>query len=180
MSTSHAPEGGRKMSLTMKVMIGMVAGLAVGVIFNTVNSEFINDTIVNGLFTMVGTMFVNALKMLVVPLVIFSLICGVTGIGDIRVLGRVGGKSFALYMFTTAVAIAVAMTLAVIVGPGTGFDMAGVDTSGVEAAEAPTVWEVFANIVPTNPIAAFTNGEMLQIIFYVIIVGIAALMLGDR
>ncbi|MEN3791281.1 dicarboxylate/amino acid:cation symporter [Fulvimarina sp. MAC3] len=168
------------MSLTMKIMIGMVAGVIVGVVFNMLDIAFINETIVAGFFGMIGTMFVNALKMLVVPLVIFSLLCGVMGIGDIRVLGRVGGKSFALYMMTTAIAIAVAITIALVVGPGQGFTMEGVDASGIQAKEAPTVWQVFANIVPSNPIAAFTNGEMLQIIFYVIIVGIAALMLGDR
>ncbi|WP_202814192.1 dicarboxylate/amino acid:cation symporter [Fulvimarina pelagi] len=164
----------------MKIFIGMIAGVVVGVIFNMLDIAFVNETIVAGFFGMIGTMFVNALKMLVVPLVIFSLLCGVMGIGDIRVLGRVGGKSFALYMMTTAIAIGVAITIALFVGPGQGFTMEGVDASGIEAKEAPTVWQVFANIVPSNPIAAFTNGEMLQIIFYVIIVGIAALMLGDR
>ncbi len=180
MNTLQTASGGKKMSLTMKVLIGMALGLLVGIAINTVNVPFIDEHIVNGLFAMVGKMFVNALKMLVVPLVIFSLICGVTGIGDIRVLGRVGGKSFVLYLFTTAVAIAVAISIAILIGPGAGFDMTGVDTSGVAGKEAPTVWAVFAGIVPTNPIAAFANGEMLQIIFYVIIIGIAALMLGDK
>ena len=161
------------MSLTMKILIGMIAGVVVGVVCNAVGNSFVNETIIAGFLGMIGTMFVNALKMLVVPLVVFSLICGVTGIGDIKVLGRVGGKSFALYIMTTAVAIALAITIALVVAPG-------VDTSGITAKEAPTVWEVFANIVPTNPINAFAQGEMLQIIFYVIIVGIAALMLGER
>jgi Na+/H+-dicarboxylate symporter len=180
MSTATLGSGGGRMSLTAKVMIGMVAGVITGVVFNALDSAFINETIVAGLFGMVGTMFVNALKMLVVPLVIFSLICGVMGIGDIRILGRVGGKSFGLYLFTTAVAIAVAISLALLVGPGKGFVMEGVEAGAVETAEAPTVWQVFANIVTTNPIAAFASGEMLQIIFYVIVIGIAALMLGDR
>lgn len=168
------------MSLTMKILIGMIAGVVVGVVCNAVGNSFVNETIIAGFLGMIGTMFVNALKMLVVPLVVFSLICGVTGIGDIKVLGRVGGKSFALYIMTTAVAIALAITIALVVAPGAGFTMDGVDTSGITAKEAPTVWEVFANIVPTNPINAFAQGEMLQIIFYVIIVGIAALMLGER
>jgi len=84
------------MSLTAKVMAGMVLGPIVGVIFNLIDSAFINTHVVGGLFAMIGKMFVNALKMLVVPLVIFSQLCGVMGIGDIRVLGRVGGKSLAL------------------------------------------------------------------------------------
>ncbi|MEO1545027.1 MAG: dicarboxylate/amino acid:cation symporter, partial [Pseudomonadota bacterium] len=98
----------------------------------------------------------------------------------IRLLGRVGGKAFVLYLATTAIAISVAITLAIIIGPGAGFDMAGVEVGEIAAKSAPTVWDVFAGIVPTNPIAAFAQGEMLQIIFYVIVIGIAALMLGDQ
>ncbi len=166
------------MSLTMKVMIGMGLGIVVGVILNTIDVAFLNDNLVGGLLAMIGTMFVNALKMLVVPLVFFSLITGVTGIGDIRVLGRVGGKSFGLYMLTTAIAIAVAILLASVIGPGQGFVMEGIDTGNVTAAEAPTVWDVFAGIVPTNPIAAFAAGEMLQVIFYTVVLGVALLSMG--
>lgn len=168
-----------KMSLTTKIMIGMVAGLIFGVIANRINVPFINDYLVDGLFHMIGTAFVNALKMLVVPLVVFSLLTGVFGISDVRLLGRVGGKAFGLYILTTAVAIAVAIAIALLIGPGVGFTMEGVDTSNVQTAEAPSVWMVFANIVPTNPVAALANGEMLQIIFYVIVVGVAGLMLGE-
>jgi len=174
------PGGGGKMSLTVKVLIGMAAGLVLGVIFNMIDSEFINTHIAGGLFAMIGKMFVNALKMLVVPLVFFSLICGVTGIGDIRVLGRVGGKSLVLYIMTTALAISIAIILALMVGPGVGFDMQGVDTSGITGKEAPSVWDVFANIVPTNPVAAFANGDMLQVIFYTVVLGVAVLMLGRK
>lgn len=179
-TTTTTPPGDGKMSLTMKIMLAMGLGILVGVVFNTVNIPFINDYIVAGFFGMIGTMFVNALKMLVVPLVFFSLIGGVAGIGDVRVLGRVGTKSFGLYIFTTALAITVALVLATLIGPGKGFDMTGIDASGISAATAPSVWGVFAAIVPTNPIAAFASGEMLQVIFYTVILGIAVLMLGDR
>ncbi|WP_207208109.1 dicarboxylate/amino acid:cation symporter [Salipiger sp. IMCC34102] len=172
--------GGGGMSLTSKIMIAMGLGIVVGVILNTIDNDFLNTQIVAGFFGMIGTMFVNALKMLVVPLVFFSLLGGVTGIGDIRVLGRVGSKSFGLYLFTTALAITVALVLATLIGPGRGFDMTGIDVSGINAAEAPTVWAVFAAIVPTNPIQAFASGEMLQVIFYTVVLGIAVLMLGGR
>ncbi|KGJ04467.1 Na+/H+-dicarboxylate symporter [Paracoccus halophilus] len=168
------------MSLTSKIMLGMVGGLVLGAILNMTGSASLNAWLVDGIFYMIGTAFVNGLKMLVVPLVVFSLICGVLGIGDIRVLGRVGGKSFVLYILTTAIAIATAILLGLLIGPGEGFVMEGVDTSGVTAAEAPSVWQVFANIVPSNPVAALATGDMLQIIFYVIVVGIAALMLGEQ
>ena len=169
-----------KRSLTTKVVIGMILGLILGIILNIIDSPFINEHLVGGLFAMIGKMFINALKMLVVPLVVFSLICGVAGIGDIRLLGRVGGLSFALYITTTAIAITLAIALATIIGPGSGFDMSGISVPGLAAKQAPSVWDVFAAIIPTNPIAAFADGKMLQIIFYVIIIGIAALMLGDR
>ena len=73
---------GPRMSLTVKVMIGMVSGIIVGLIFNQIGSDFIATYVTGGLFAMIGKMFVNALKMLVVPLVFFSLICGVAGIGE--------------------------------------------------------------------------------------------------
>ena len=151
------------MSLTTKIMLGMAGGLIVGVILNMLGSASLNGWLVDGLFSMVGAAFVNGLKMLVVPLVVFSLICGVLGIGDIRVLGRVGGKSFVLYIATTAIAIATAIMLGVLIGPGKGFSMEGVDTSGITAADAPTVWQVFANIVPSNPVAAMASGESRKI-----------------
>lgn len=172
--------GGNQMSLTAKIMIAMGLGIVVGVILNQINNDFLNTQLVGGFFAMVGTMFVNALKMLVVPLVFFSLLGGVTGIGDIRVLGRVGTKSFFLYLTTTAIAIAVAILLATIIGPGKGFSMEGIEVAEITAREAPTVWTVFAGIVPTNPIAAFAAGEMLQVIFYTIVFGVAVLMLGGK
>lgn len=179
-TTTSQSEPVKHMSLTTKVIIGMLSGLAVGVLFNALDIAFINEHIVGGLFGMIGKMFVNALKMLVVPLVVFSLLCGVAGIGDVRLLGRVGGKAFVLYLTTTAIAITVAILLALVIGPGKGFEMTGIDTSGMTGKAAPSVWDVFAGIVPTNPIASLVNGEMLQIIFYVVVVGIAALMLGDK
>ena len=102
--TEAAKTGGGS-SLTTKIMVAMALGVATGLIFNRMGSPFIDEQIVGGLFAMIGKMFVNALKMLVVPLVIFSLLTGVMGIGDIRALGRVGGRAFVLYILTTAIAI---------------------------------------------------------------------------
>ncbi|MBP0481311.1 dicarboxylate/amino acid:cation symporter [Sagittula salina] len=178
--TTVPRSGDRRMSLTTKIMLAMGLGLVFGVIFNALDSDAIDKHLVGGLFHMVGRMFVNALQMLVVPLVFFSLICGVAGIGDVRILGRVGGKSFGLYLATTATAIAVAILIALVVAPGQGFVMEGVDTSGVTGKDAPSVWDTFANVIPRNPVAAFASGEMLQIIFYTIVLGVAVLMMGER
>jgi len=172
----------KKMSLTVKVLLGMVLGIIVGLVINLtgMNSPggFIDTYIVNGLFHVVGKMFVNALKMLVVPLVFFSLICGVCGIGDIRMLGRVGGKSFALYMMTTAIAIATAILIAASFGIGKGMDQ--VSDSAFSGKESPPLSQVIIDLIPTNPINAMANGEMLPIIFFAILVGISMLLVGTK
>ena len=170
------------MSLTVKVVIGMIVGLVVGLIINIagLNTEggFTNEYIVNGVFLVVGKMFISALKMLVVPLVLLSLISGVCGIGHLSTLGRVGGKSFLLYLMTTAIAIATAMAIAFVAAPGKG--MNAETTASFSGKEAPPLSEVLINIVPTNPVQALAESEMLQIIFFAILLGISILMVGKK
>ena len=170
------------MTLTTKVLLGMALGIIVGLGINVLGlaseGSFIQAYLIDGLFGVVGSLFVNALKMLVVPLVLFSLISGVCGIGDIRLLGRIGTKAFGLYMLTTAVAIASALAIAGVLGIGKG--MNADTTANFEGAEAPPLSEVLINIVPSNPIAAMAEGEMLSIIFFSILVGISLLMVGKR
>ncbi|WP_265089873.1 dicarboxylate/amino acid:cation symporter [Psychrobacter sp. H8-1] len=124
----------------------------------------------------IGKLFVNSLKMLVVPLVLISLICGVCGIGDIRLLGRIGTKTFLIYMMTTALAIATAIGLGSLFGIGKGMDIA--TEAAFEAKSAPPLLDVFSNIIPSNPISAMANGDMLSIIFFAILIGISILMVG--
>jgi len=171
----------KKMSLTTKVLIGMGLGIVVGLAINLLglNAEgsFINEYVV-GFFHIVGKMFVTSLKMLVVPLVFFSLITGVIGIGDINALGKVGGKSFALYMLTTAIAIAVGIGLAATIGIGSGVHMT--TEASFTAKEAPALSAVLIDIIPSNAINAMALGKMLQIIFFSILVGISILMVGKK
>ena len=172
----------KKMSLTVKVLLGMALGIIVGLIVNItgLNSagSFINEYFVNGLLLVVGTMFVNSLKMLVVPLVFFSLICGVCGIGDIRMLGRVGGKSFALYLMTTALAIATAIIIAASFGIGQGMNQT--TEAEFSGKESPPLSQVLIDIIPSNPISAMANGDMLPIIFFSILLGISMLLVGKK
>ena len=172
----------KKMSLTIKVLIGMGLGILLGLFFNlsglNAAGSFVNEYIVNGLFHVVGKMFVNALKMLVVPLVFFSLICGVCGIGDIRMLGRVGTKAFALYMMTTAIAIATAIIIAVSFGIGQGMDIAS--DAAFSGKESPPLTDVIIGIIPTNPVKAMAAGDMLPLIFFAILTGISMLMVGRK
>ncbi len=175
----HNPKA---MSLTVKVVVGMIAGIIVGLTINIANLNteggLVNEYIVNGVFLVVGKMFISALKMLVVPLVLFSLISGVCGIGHLSTLGRVGGKSFLLYLLTTAIAIATAMSIAIIAAPGKG--MNAETTASFTGKDAPPLSDVLINIVPTNPVQALANSEMLQIIFFAILLGISILMVGKK
>ncbi|NNF79748.1 MAG: dicarboxylate/amino acid:cation symporter [Rhizobiales bacterium] len=170
------------MNLTMQVLLGMSLGIVVGLIFNLTGlnapGSFVNEYIVNGAFHVVGKMFVNALKMLVVPLVFFSLICGVCGIGNIKALGRVGSKSFGLYMLTTAIAIATAIIIAAFSGIGEGMNQESAAT--FSGKEAPPLSQVLIDIVPSNPLNAMANGDMLPIIFFSILVGISLLLVGHK
>ena len=170
------------MNLTVKVLIGMVLGIVAGLFLNlaglNVTGSFVQVYVVNGALHVAGKMFVSALQMLVVPLVFFSLICGVCGIGNIKTLGRVGSKAFGLYMLTTAIAVTTAIVVAASVGIGKGMNqVADVQFSG---AEAPPLSDVLISIIPANPIGAMANGDMLPIIFFSILVGISMLMVGHK
>lgn len=170
----------KNMGLTGKILVAMALGIVLGLFLNYsgLNAEggFINTYLVNGLFGIIGKLFVNSLKMLVVPLVLISLICGVCGIGDIRLLGRIGSKTFFMYMLTTALAIATAIGLGSLFGIGKGMNIARDAT--FDAPEAPPLIDVFSNIIPANPISAMANGDMLSIIFFAILIGISILMVG--
>ena len=168
------------MTTTTKILIWMAAGLVLGSLINAFASDvaFIQDYFINGLFHVVGAMFITGLKMLVVPLVTFSLICGVYGIGDINKLGRVGVKAFGLFILTTALAITLALTVAAIVGPGQGFELAG-QQGEFTAPVAPPLTQVIIDLIPGNPVAAYAEGNMLQIIFFTILFAVCMLMVGE-
>ena len=168
------------MTITNKILIWMAAGLVLGSLINAFAADvaFIQDYFVKGLFHVVGSMFITALKMLVVPLVTFSLICGVCGIGDINKLGRVGIKAFLLFLLTTALAITLAITVAGIVGPGQGFELVG-NHGDFVAPVAPPLTQVIIDLIPGNPVAAYAEGNMLQIIFFTILFSVCMLMAGE-
>ncbi|MGR9100676.1 MAG: dicarboxylate/amino acid:cation symporter, partial [Gammaproteobacteria bacterium] len=171
----------KKYSITGKILIAMGIGLLLGSLINLffADTYFVQTYLVRGVFHVVGAGFVNALKMLVVPLVTFSLICGVCGIGDVGILGRVGLKTFGLYLLTTAMAVTLALIVAVLTGPGEDFEIPVAAAGGFKPIPAPPLVEVFINIVPDNPVKAFAEGNMLQIIFFVILFALAMLMTGE-
>lgn len=131
---------------------------------------------VDGLFKVGGEIFVASLRMLVVPLVFVSLICGTCSLKDTTKLGRIGGKTIALYLLTTAIAISFAMFLALLVNPGEGVNMAANTT--FTSREAPSLADVFIQMFPSNPFASFAQGNMLQVIIFALLFGIATALSG--
>lgn len=117
--------------------------------------------------------------MMVVPLVFVSLVVGVTALSDIQTLGRIGVKALGLYLATTAIAVSIALSLAVLVEPGRGFD-AGATAASFTGKEAPPFTQVLIDMVPTNPVAAMAEGNMLQIIVFALLFGVAITMSGAR
>ncbi|MDN2661950.1 dicarboxylate/amino acid:cation symporter [Psychromonas sp. 14N.309.X.WAT.B.A12] len=163
----------QKMSLTKKVLIGMGIGILTGFLIRSVlaDVDFVQDYIVNGLFYVGGKIFIATLKMLVVPLIFISLVCGTSSLKDMSTLGRLGGKTLAFYMATTAIAITLAIFMANIFEPGVGVDLAQATTYATK--DAPSLGDVIINMFPTNPINAMAAGNTLQIIVFAILFGIA-------
>ena len=169
------------MNLANKVLVALALGIAVGLCFNISglgSHPWVESNIINGVFLLVGKLFVNALKMLVVPLVLFSLIPGIIGIGDVRLLGRIGTKAVVLYLVTTAIVITTAVTFAASFGIGKGMTVPSeADFTG---RESQSFIDILIGIIPTNPIAALANGDMLAIIFFSIFFGIALLSVAKE
>ncbi|WP_404394704.1 dicarboxylate/amino acid:cation symporter [Pseudoalteromonas phenolica] len=179
-----------KMSLTTRIMLGMVAGVFLGLLFQFILGDkedvliplglfdlAVKGFFVDGLFHIGGQIFIASLKMLVVPLVFISLVCGTCSLSDPKKLGRLGGKSIALYLTTTAIAITVAISLALLVSPGVGYDVP--TEAAFDAKQAPTLTQVIINMFPTNPINAMAEGNMLQVIVFALLFGIAMALSGE-
>ncbi|EOK5762780.1 dicarboxylate/amino acid:cation symporter [Vibrio vulnificus] len=163
----------KPMSLTGRVILGMVAGILTGFAIRALFADngFVDAYIVNGLFEVGGKIFIASLKMLVVPLIFVSLVCGTSSLKDISTLGRMGGKTLAFYITTTAVAITLALTMGTVFQPGSGADLTA--ASSFKSAEAPSLGQVIIDMFPTNPISAMAEGKTLQVIVFALLFGIA-------
>lgn len=158
-----------KLNLTTKIFIGLIVGIIVGLGF-TSNPAFLETFI-----KPVGTLFINLIKLVIVPLVLASLVVGAASIGDPKKLGRIGGKTLSYYLLTTAFAVTIGLLLGTILNPGAGLSIpAG---AAAEAKEVPKLIDTVLNIVPSNPLKALVDGNMLQIIVFALLLGIAVTML---
>lgn len=165
--------------LTVQIFIGLLVGALVGLFFNILSlneSLFVQNVFINGIFHAGGQIFLRSLQLLVVPIVLVSLVCGTAGLGDLKQLGRIGGKTVGLYLLTTASAISLALLTALLISPGSGFNLE--TEAEFSVAQAPPLIETFINIIPRNPIDAMAQGEMLQIILFSILLGLAITLAG--
>ncbi len=160
------------MLLWKQIAIALVLGVAFGIALNASGNPGIAASVKH-----VGTLFVSAIKMLIVPLIFVSLVCGMTSVSDIGRMGRIGLKAIFFYLCTTAFAIVIGLAMGIIFAPGVGVDLSS--AVAVEPAQAPPFIQTVLNIIPTNPFAAAADGNVLQIIFFAIMFGLAINLVGD-
>ncbi|WP_390504670.1 dicarboxylate/amino acid:cation symporter, partial [Staphylococcus pseudintermedius] len=179
--------------LTVKIIIALILGIALGSIFNFyVESKFVGF-IDQYVFNVIGQIFLNLIFMLVVPVVFVSIVLGVIGVGDPKLLGGIGLKTLVFFLSTTAIAITLAMCLALIVKPGAGHSdllkseevttyQKKLDDQKATGASPinQTFDQTLINFFPKNAIQSMTTGNMLQIITFAIFVGIGIMMVGER
>jgi Na+/H+-dicarboxylate symporter len=162
----------KKLQLTTKIFIGLALGILLGIILQP------NPDIAVKFVKPFGTLFLNLIKLVIVPLVFSSLVVGTCSMDDVRKLGRIGGKTVAYYLLTTAFAVTIGLILANLSNVGGGFSIP-VDAK-VEIAEAPNVIDTLLNIIPSNPLKALVDGNMLQIIAFALIIGAGIIGIGEK
>ena len=165
----------KKIGLTTKIFIALLLGAVFGIVlcYLIPDSKVKNDIIVEGILYVIGQGFIRLMKMLVVPLVFCSLVCGSMAIGDTKKLGTVGVRTLVFYLATTALAVTVALSVGNLINPGIGLDMSAIKTSAstVETMEATSLTDTILNIIPDNPINSLASGTMLQVIVFALIIG---------
>ncbi|MGP1586648.1 MAG: dicarboxylate/amino acid:cation symporter, partial [Schwartzia sp. (in: firmicutes)] len=161
------------MNLSVKIFIALVASVIVGLIAGPESLPFIKHWIAP-----IGTIFINLIKMMIVPVVFTSLVVGMTSLGDTHTLGRIGIKTVGIYLVTTAVAIVIGFAVAIIGQPGAGMIMTGDAT--VTVKEAPSIMEVFVGMIPTNPVDAMAKAQILPVIVFALFVGVGILQVGGE
>ncbi|BAP55131.1 sodium:dicarboxylate symporter [Thioploca ingrica] len=163
-----------KKNLTQQILTAMLLGGVVGGILNFWVEIAAIQWLVNNVFQVIGQIFVRLLNMLVVPLVFVSLVGGVVALGDVGKLGRLGGKTLLFFLATTMAAIALALIMATIVAPGQGYHLETHPT--YSANTPPSIAQTIIELVPNNPIQAMAQGQMLPLIIFSLLFGIAVLM----
>lgn len=161
----------KKLSLATKTFIGFGLGIVIGLVFGE------KATIVKPL----GTIFLNMIKMIVVPMVFFSITAGVASLGDLKKLRNIGVKVVGLYALTSALCVGLGLIMANIINLGKGFDLTALSQStDYEAQAMPSIIDTLIDMFPSNIFTSFTNTNMLQIIVFSVFLGVALIMMGKE
>ena len=169
------------MTLTIRILIAMGLGLVIGSLIKAAGLDadhWIPSVLVGDIIDAGGQIFVRSLQLMVVPLVFVSLVCGAASLGRTGNMGRVAGKAVGLYLLTTAVAISIALMLALVVQPGVGLSPMELESS-FDSSEPESFKNTLINLFPTNPVEAMADGNMLQIIVFALLLGIALSHSGE-
>ena len=174
----------KKISLTTMIFIALLAGALTGVVINYLipPNYVVDDIIVQGVFYIAGQGFIRLMRMLVVPLVFCSIVCGSMAVGDTKKLGSVGVKTLIFYLCTTALAITVALMIANLFHPGKGLDMSQIQVASTVngTTQSMSMTETLLDIIPVNIFNSLSEGNMLQIIVFALILGVILANMGDR
>lgn len=158
-----------RINLLTQILIAFVIAIILGLIFGSAID----------VLKPLGDLFLRLIKFIIVPLILSTLVVGVASTGDPKTLGRIGTKTISYYLITTAIAIVIGISFAFIISPGEGLNIE-MPTTEVEVNETEGVIQTFLNIIPENPFAALTEGNILQVIFFAIFIGLAITLIGKK
>lgn len=161
------------MNLSIKIFISLVLSVIAGLILGEENLPWLKAYIAP-----IGTMFINLIKMIIVPVVLASLVCGVASLGDMKKLGRIGVKVIFLYLITTAIALIIALVLASVLQPGLGMNL--VPQKAPDIKEAPGFMDVLVSMIPANPVMTMATADMLPLIVFALSIGIGITATGQK
>lgn len=169
-----------KFSLAYQILVGLILGIIVGAIF-------FENPAVETYLKPIGTIFINMIKMIVVPIIISTLILGVAGTGDIKQLGKLGGKTLVYFEIVTTIAIIVGLLFANVFKPGEGVDMSNLAKGNIdqyvqttEEVQSHGMLDIFVSIVPSNVVQSMAEGDMLPIIFFSVLFGLGIAAIGEK
>ena len=171
----------KKISLSNWILIGMLLGLATGIILNffVPDSFFKNIILIDNIFYLGGSLFIKLMRMLVVPLVFCSIVVGAASISDIRKIGTIGGRTISIYLITTALAVTIALLIGILIKPGAGLNMvAAAQSSNVTLNQKMT--DTILNMVPDNPINSLASGDMIPVIIFALLIGVILAKLKEE
>lgn len=170
----------KKIGLATQIFIGLALGIIVGAIF------YGNETTMS-ILQPIGDIFLHLIKMIVIPIVVAALVVSIAGVGDIKKLGKLGGKTILYFEIVTTIALAIGLLAANIFHPGTGIDMGSLEKSNIstyeetaKSSESGNIADKFVHIIPSNIFQSMAEGDLLAIVFFSVLFGVGIAVIGEK